>query len=110
LILLWATPSRCLFDPRHLGVLFSLNMVDKLPKPLVHLAEINRLAQISGAQFLFSDPFSWSKEVARGRDLLVEPMPAAGPINFLAYPVMEINGKPVRAAVDFSFTRSSQGR
>jgi hypothetical protein len=46
-------------------VLFSLNMVDKLPKPLVHLAEINRLAQISGAQFLFSDPFSWSKEVAR---------------------------------------------
>ena len=44
--------------------LASLNMVDKLPQPLTHLQEMNRLAQPQGAQLLFSDPFSWSTEVA----------------------------------------------
>lgn len=44
--------------------LASLNMVDKLPQPLQHLGEINRLAVPHGAQFLFSDPFSWSTDVA----------------------------------------------
>ncbi len=45
-------------------------------------------------------------EFSRGRDLVVEPGPASGPINFLAYPVLEISGKPVKATVEFSFTRS----
>ena len=45
-------------------------------------------------------------EFSRGRDLVVEPGPASGPINFLAYPVLEIGGKPVKATVEFSFTRS----
>jgi hypothetical protein len=44
-------------------------------------------------------------ELSRGRDLVVEPGPASGPINFLAYPVLEIGGKPVKAPVEFSFTR-----
>ncbi len=44
-------------------------------------------------------------ELSRGRDLVVNPGPAAGSINFLAYPVLEVDGKPVRAAVEFSFTR-----
>lgn len=52
------------------AALSSLNMVDKVPKPLVHLAEINRTAQNHGAQFLFSDPFSWSTEVAPATDWL----------------------------------------
>jgi hypothetical protein len=46
-------------------------------------------------------------EFSRGRDLLVEPGPDSGPINFLAYPVLEINGKPAKAATVFSFNRSS---
>ena len=45
-------------------------------------------------------------ELSRGRDLVVEPGPASGPINFLAYPVLEIGGKPARAKVEFSFKRS----
>ena len=45
-------------------------------------------------------------EFSRGRDLVVEPGPASGPINFLAYPVLEIDGEPVRVAVEFSFNRS----
>jgi hypothetical protein len=47
-------------------------------------------------------------EFSRGRDLKVEPGPTAGPINFLAYPVLEINDKPVRTVVDFSFNRTSR--
>ncbi len=45
-------------------------------------------------------------ELSRGRDLVVEPGPASGPINFLAYPVLEIGGEPARAKVEFSFARS----
>lgn len=44
-------------------------------------------------------------EFSRGRDLVVEPGPVSGPINFLAYPVLEIGGLPARAKVTFSFKR-----
>jgi len=44
-------------------------------------------------------------EFSRGRDLIVEPGPASGPINFLAYPVLEIGGKTAKAKVTFSFRR-----
>lgn len=44
-------------------------------------------------------------EFSRGRDLLVDPLPASGPINFLAYPVIEVDGQPARAEVSFSFRR-----
>jgi transglutaminase-like putative cysteine protease len=47
-------------------------------------------------------------EFSRGRDLVVEPGPASGPINFLAYPVMEIEGKPAKPAVEFSFKRNGR--
>lgn len=46
------------------SALASLNLVDRVPDPLRHLVEINRVARESGAQFLFSDPFSWSAEIA----------------------------------------------
>ncbi len=52
------------FRAKSFSGLASLNMVDKLPDPLAHLSEINRVAKPSGAQFLFSDPFSWSTDVA----------------------------------------------
>jgi len=45
-------------------------------------------------------------ELSRGRDLVVEPGPISGPINFLAYPVLEIGGKPAKVEVKFSFKRS----
>ena len=44
-------------------------------------------------------------ELSHGRDLRVDPLPASGPINFLAYPLLEVNGKPVVAERDFSFRR-----
>lgn len=48
-------------------------------------------------------------ELSRGRDIVVEPGPVTGPINFLAYPVLEIDGKPAKAKVTFSFNRKTTG-
>jgi transglutaminase-like putative cysteine protease len=47
-------------------------------------------------------------EFSRNRDLEVDPLPASGPINFLAYPILEVEGKPVKADVVFSFKRTAQ--
>jgi transglutaminase-like putative cysteine protease len=44
-------------------------------------------------------------ELARGRDLIVEPAPATGPINFLVYPLLEMDGKGVKAETTFTFRR-----
>jgi transglutaminase-like putative cysteine protease len=46
-------------------------------------------------------------ELSRGRDLIVDPAPASGPINFLAYPVLEISGKPAKVKVKFFFKRKT---
>ncbi len=47
-------------------------------------------------------------ELSRGRDLIVEPGPRSGPINFLAYPVLEIGGTPTFIPTTFSFFRKPQ--
>ena len=44
--------------------LSSLNLIDKVPRPILHLEEMNRVVRKEGAQFLLSDPFSWSEEAA----------------------------------------------
>lgn len=37
----------------------SLNLLDRVPYPLAHLYEMNRVAARKSAAFLFADPFSW---------------------------------------------------
>ena len=49
-------------------------------------------------------------ELSRGRDIVVEPGPESGPINFLAYPVLEVGGKPVKVKVRFAFTRGGSDK
>jgi transglutaminase-like putative cysteine protease len=44
-------------------------------------------------------------ELTKGRDLIVDPAPATGPINFLAYPLLEMDGKPVKPETSFAFRR-----
>jgi transglutaminase-like putative cysteine protease len=44
-------------------------------------------------------------EFTKGRDLMVEPMPESGPINFLAYPLLEIDSVPVKVQKSFTFQR-----
>jgi transglutaminase-like putative cysteine protease len=48
-------------------------------------------------------------ELSRGRDLAPDPIPRSGPINFLAYPVLEIEGEPGYVETTFSFTRAIPG-
>ncbi|MBI5386147.1 MAG: transglutaminase domain-containing protein [Verrucomicrobia bacterium] len=49
-------------------------------------------------------------ELSQGRDLVVDPLPASGPINLLAYPVLEIAGTPVKAETEFIFRRIGAAR
>ena len=44
-------------------------------------------------------------ELTKGRDLVVDPEPASGPINFLAYPFAEIDGQVVKPETTFTFRR-----
>jgi len=46
-------------------------------------------------------------EFSRGRDLVLNPGPTTGSINFLAYPVLEVGNKPVLADTFFSFQRKT---
>ncbi|MCL4501314.1 MAG: transglutaminase domain-containing protein [Deltaproteobacteria bacterium] len=70
----------------------------------VDISEADKYANL--ATYCFGHNPANRFELSRGRDLVVEPGPASGPINFLAYPVLEIGGKPVKAAVEFSFKRN----
>ena len=58
------------FRSKTFSLLASLNLIDKVPLPLGHLEEMNRVARDSEAQFLLSDPFSWSSEIAREENWL----------------------------------------
>lgn len=42
----------------------SLNLIDKIPRPLAHLREVDRVARRSKAQLIVSDPFSWSSDIS----------------------------------------------
>jgi len=46
-------------------------------------------------------------ELTKGRDLIVDPEPASGPINFLAYPLLEMNGEVMKPETTFMFRRIS---
>ena len=46
-------------------------------------------------------------EFTHGRDLLLDPGPASGVINFLAYPLLEIEGKPSKVKTLFLFRRTT---
>lgn len=58
------------FRSKTFSSLASLNLIDKVPLPIKHLKEMNRIAKAQDAQFLFSDPFSWSTDVANEKDWL----------------------------------------
>jgi transglutaminase-like putative cysteine protease len=45
-------------------------------------------------------------EFSRGRDLVVEPGPRSGAIPFLAYPILEVEGKNIPVETNFSFQRN----
>jgi len=69
----------------------------------IDISEANKYTAL--ATYYFGHHPANRIELSRGRDLLVEPGPAAGPINFLAFPILEINGREVTTKTTFSFQR-----
>ncbi len=58
------------FRSTSFSALASLNIADKVPLPLKHLQEVNRVAREKDVQFVLSDPFSWSTEAAAEEEWL----------------------------------------
>lgn len=69
----------------------------------VDISEANKYSAL--ATYYFGRHPANRIELSRGRDLNVSPSPASGPINFLAYPYLEIDGQEVKAQSTFSFQR-----
>ena len=71
----------------------------------VDISEANKYSAL--ATYYFGRHPANRIELSRGRDLLVKPGPQSGPINFHAYPILEIDGHQVNPKITFSFTRKS---
>lgn len=52
------------FRSRKFATVAAINILEKVPDPLLHLKEINRMLSVEDATFLFSDPFSWDPAVS----------------------------------------------
>ena len=72
----------------------------------VYISEADKYSDL--ATYYFGHHPANRIELSSGRDLLVEPGPASGPINFLAYPVLEMDGELVKVNVRFSFEREKE--
>ena len=71
----------------------------------VDISEANKYTAL--ATYYFGRHPANRIEFTKGRDLQLEPGPNSGPINFLAYPVMEIGNNPAFPKTFFSFQRKS---
>lgn len=72
----------------------------------VDISEANKYSAL--ATYYFGRHPANRIEFTRGRDLMLEPGPNEGPINFLAYPILEVGGKKVSAESSFSFIRKKK--
>ena len=72
----------------------------------VDISEADKFTSLSA--YYFGHHPANRVEFSRGRDLLVDPGPKSGPINFLAYPVLEVSGKIVKVKPQFSFQRKTK--
>ncbi len=70
----------------------------------VDISEANKYTAL--ATYYFGRHPANRIEFTQGRDLMLEPGPVGGPINFMAYPVMEIGNTPAFPKTFFSFQRS----
>ena len=72
----------------------------------VDISEANKYTAL--ATYYFGHHPANRIEFSKGRDLIVEPIPSTGPINFLAYPLLEINGKAASTKTTFAFSRATK--
>ncbi len=69
----------------------------------VDLSEANKYSPLS--TYYFGHQPANRIELSRGRDLIFEPSPPSSPVNFLAYPILEIDKKEINIRPNFSFKR-----
>jgi hypothetical protein len=69
----------------------------------VDISEANKNSSL--ADYYFGHHPANRFELSKGRDLMVAPEPSSGPISLLAYPVAEVEGKPIKVQTDFLFRR-----
>jgi len=74
----------------------------------VDISEADKFSALS--MYFFGHHPANRFELSQGRDLEVEPGPAAGPINFLAYPLLEVEGQPWPVQTLFLFHRQGGGQ
>ncbi|WP_297764914.1 transglutaminase-like domain-containing protein [uncultured Muriicola sp.] len=72
----------------------------------VDISEANKYTAL--ATYYFGRHPANRIEFTQGRDLHLDPGPQGGPINFLAYPVMEIGNTPAFPKTFFSFRRKAE--
>jgi SAM-dependent methyltransferase/uncharacterized protein YbaR (Trm112 family) len=51
------------FPPKTFSTIASVNILEKVPNPMQHLMDINRVLRDKKSMFMFSDPFSWDEAV-----------------------------------------------
>jgi transglutaminase-like putative cysteine protease len=71
----------------------------------VDISEANKYTAL--ATYYFGHHPANRFEFTQGRNLAPDPLPQSGRINFLAYPVLEIAGKPDLVQTRFSFVREN---
>jgi transglutaminase-like putative cysteine protease len=71
----------------------------------IDISEANKYSAL--ATYYFGRHPANRVEFTRGRDLELNPGPSAGPINFLVYPYLEVDGKEIKAPTTLSFQRKS---
>lgn len=69
----------------------------------VDISEANKYTAL--ATYYFGHHPANRLEFSKGRDLEPDPLPASGPINFLAYPILENAGKNIPVRTTFTFRR-----
>lgn len=69
----------------------------------VDISEANKYTAL--ATYYFGHHPANRIEFSRGRDISFSPEPQSGAINFFAFPIMEIDGFPVKPKVEFRFSR-----
>lgn len=74
----------------------------------VDISEADKFSALS--MYFFGHHPANRFEFTRGRDLILDPGPASGPINFLAYPLLEVDGQPQLVKTLFLFQRNTAGQ
>ena len=73
----------------------------------VDISEADKFSALS--MYFFGHHPANRFEFTHGRDLILDPGPESGPINFLAYPLLEIGGQPQMVKSLFLFRRTADG-